>query len=228
MACFVVLTLVFCLFCGCALTSRTPLAYSPGASVETLSAVASLSISKGEQGMSFNGYILYQRPSRMRMVVLSPFGTTLMEAVVSGESITIVNNTERVAFVGRVGDLPDQGEGQTWRHASWVMDVESPGAVTKDGIVSRLNSRGEREQVEYENGLVVSKCLENGDTARYGEYEVFNGVPVATLITIDSHDGGRFRVRISDPELNAELSPAAFTPYLEGLAVLPLADLRKK
>jgi hypothetical protein len=213
---------------GCAVTPRVPLVYQAGAVVDTLSAAASLSISKGEYGMSSNGYLLYQRPGNMRMVVLTPFGTTMMEAIVSGSHITIVNSSERVAFSGRLEDLPDQGEGQTWRNARWVMDVDPPGIAIKDGSLTRTNSLGEREQVVYSNGLVVSKQLDNGDMAHYGDYVVINGVPVATVIIMESHDGGRFRVRISEPEVNAELSPDAFKPYLDGFTLLPLSELRKK
>ncbi len=222
------LTVLLFLLSGCALTPRVPLVYQPGAVVETLSANASLSISKGGQGMSSNGYLLYQRPGRMRMVVLSPFGTTMLEAVVSGETITIINSPERTAFSGRLEDLPDQGEGQTWRDARWVMDVEPPGTSLKNGTLTRSNRLGEREQVVYEEGLIVSKQLDNGDMAHYGDYVVVNGVPLATEIVMESHDGGRFRIRISEPEVNAELSPDAFKPNLDGLTVLPLAALRKK
>ena len=220
--------LLLLLMSGCALTPRVPLAYQAGTLVETLSAAASFSISKGEQGMSSNGYLLYQRPGRMRMVVLSPFGTTLLEAIVSGDMITIVNSSERVAFSGRLDELPDQGEGQTWRHARWVMDVDPPGAALKDGTLTRFNSLGEREQVVYQDGLVISKLLDNGDMARYGDYIVINGVPLATEILMDSSNGGHFRIRISEPEVNAELSPEAFIPNLDGFSILPLTDLRKK
>jgi hypothetical protein len=222
------LMLPLLLMSGCTLTPRVPLTYQPGAVVETMSAAASLSISKGGQGMSSNGYLLYQRPGRMRLVVLSPFGTTLMEAIVSGDMITIVNSSERVAFTGRLDELPDQGEGQTWRLARWVMDVDPPGAALKDGTLTRMNSLGEREQVIYQDGLVVSKQLDNGDLASYGEYVVINGVPLAKEILMDSHDGGHFRIHIDEPEVNAELSTEAFTPNLTALTLYPLSALRNK
>lgn len=195
--------------------------------METLSAAASLSISKGEQGMGSNGYLLYQRPDRMRLVILSPFGTTVMEAIVSGKQITIVDNTKRVAFSGNLEELPRQGQGETWRNARWVMDTERPGSFVGDGSLERVNSMGDLERAVFENGLIVSKSLANGDMVRYIDYQMVNGVPLATEIIMNSHDGGRFRIKVTEPEVNAELAADAFIPHLEGLKLFPLSALQE-
>ena len=216
------------LSCGCASLQKPPLAYRPGAVVETLSAEVSLSITRGEQGMGSNGYLLYQRPDRMRMIILSPFGTTMMEAIVTGDRITIINNSKRVAFSGYLEELPDVGEGGTWRHARWVMEIDTPGSFAGDGTVERVNSIGDKERVTFENGLVVSKSVTNGDMVRYLDYILVNGVPLATEIIMDSHDGGRLRIKVTEPEVNAELAADAFIPHLDGLTVYPLSVLQEK
>jgi outer membrane lipoprotein-sorting protein len=220
------LVVVLLLTCGCAAVQRPQLSYQPGAVVKTLSATASLSITRGEQGMGSGGYLLYQRPDRMRMVILSPFGTTLMEAIVSGNRITIINNTKSEAFSGLLEDLPRVGQGGTFFHARWVMDTDPPGYFVGNGSQERVNSMGDRERVTFENGLVVSKTLDNGDMVRYLDYELVNGVPLASEIIMDSHDGGRFRIKVTEPEVNAELSPDAFSTRLEGLKVYPLSLLQ--
>lgn len=212
---------------GCALIAKPPLVYQTGAMVETLSAAASLSISKGDQGMGSSGYLLYQRPDRMRLVILSPFGTTVMEVIVVGDQITIVNASKGVAFLGRMEELPHKGEGETWRNARWVMDIDPPGSSVRDGSVTRVNRLGQEEQVTYENGLVVSKSLANGDMVSYGDYELVNGVPLATEIIMYSHDGGRFRIKVTEPEVNAPLSAEAFQARLDGLTIYPLAALQE-
>ncbi len=211
---------------ACAFIPRPHLVYQDGVQVDTLSAAASLSISKGDQGMGSNGYLLYQRPDKMRMVVLSPFGTTLMEAIMTGDAVTIVNSSKGMAFIGRMQDLPRAGEGETWRHARWVMENDPPGSSIRSGSLQRINSQGLREEVVFENGLVISKTLSNGDMVRYNDYELINGIPVATEIIVNSHDGGRFRMKISEPEVNALLSPEAFSTHLEGLQLYPLAALQ--
>ena len=212
--------------CGCATFTTAQLTYQPGVVVDTLSATASLSISRGEQGMGSSGYLLYQRPDRMRLVILSPFGTTLMEAIVTANRITIINNAKREAFSGLLEDLPRIGQGGTFFHARWVMDTDPPGYFVGDGSQERVNSIGDRERVTFENGLVVSKTLDNGDMVRYLDYELVNGVPLASEIIMDSHDGGRFRIKLTEPEVNAELSPDAFSTRLEGLKVYPLSLLQ--
>jgi outer membrane lipoprotein-sorting protein len=212
---------------GCATTPKPQLIYQPGAVVETLSSTASFSISKGDQGMGSSGYLLYQRPDRIRVVILSPFGSTVMEAIMIGTQITIVNTSKGVAFSGNIEELPHKGEGETWRQARWVMDTDQPGSSVRDGSVNRVNSLGYKEVVTFANGLVVSKSLVNGDMVRYGEYELVNGVPLATEIIMDSHDGGRFRIKMSEPEVNTALAAEAFLPKLDGLRIFPLAALQE-
>ena len=177
--------------------------------------------------MGSNGYLLYQRPDRMRMIILSPFGTTMMEAIVTGDRITIINNSKRVAFSGYLEELPDVGEGGTWRHARWVMEIDTPGSFAGDGTVERVNSMGDKERVTFENGLVVSKSVTNGDMVRYLDYILVNGVPLATEIIMDSHDGGRLRIKVTEPEVNTALAADAFTPHLDGLALYPLSLLQE-
>jgi outer membrane lipoprotein-sorting protein len=224
---FSLLLLALALVSGCAaFTPRPPLVYQPGIQVDTLSAAVSLSIKKGKQSMGANGFLLYHRPDRMRVVILSPFGTTMMETIVAGEQVTIVENSKGVAFSGLLAELPDQANGDTVRQARWVMDVPIPGSSLRDGLVERTNNMGQKEHVTFENGLVVAKTLSNGDEARYNDYVAVNGVPLATEIVIRSHNGDRFRIGISEPEVNTELSPEAFTPHLESMTIYPLSALQ--
>jgi len=215
------------LVAGCAaFTPKPPLEYRAGAQVDTLSAAVSLSITKGEQGMGANGFLLYQRPDRMRMVILSPFGTTMTETVVTGERITVVDNSKGVAFSGVLAELPRQGEGDVWRQARWVMDVPPPGSLLHDGSMERAGDMGLTERLTFENGLLVAKSLSNGDEAHYNDYTVVNGVPLATELIMYSHDGIRFRIKINEPEVNTDLSPDAFTPHLDSLTLYPLSALQ--
>ena len=226
------LSLFFLLFAlsmisGCALfTPKPPLEYRPGTQVDTLSAAVSLSLKKGKQGLSASGFLLYRRPDQMKVVILSPFGTTMMETVVAGGQVTIVDSSKGVAFSGLLAELPEQGNGDAFRQARWVMDVPIPGSSLREGSVERVNSLGMKELVTFKNGLVVAKSLQNGDEAHYNDYTVANGVPLASEIIISNHDGERFRISISEPEVNTDLPPDAFTPHLDSLAVYPLSALQ--
>jgi outer membrane lipoprotein-sorting protein len=224
---FFFLLFALALVSGCAaFTPKKPLEYRAGAQVDSLSAAVSLSIKRGKQGMGANGFLLYRRPDRMRVVILSPFGTTMMETIVAGEQVTIVESSKGVAFSGLLAELPEQGNGDTVRQARWVMDVPIPGSSLRNGSVERTNNLGLKERVTFENGLVVAKSLPNGDEAHYNDYVVVNGVPLATEIIISSHNGDRFRISISEPEVNTDLSPDAFTPRLDSMTIYPLSALK--
>jgi len=150
----------------------------------------------------------------------------MMETVVAGEQVTVVDNSNGVAFSGLLAELPEQGNGDTLRQARWVMDVPIPGSSLRNGSVERVNSMGLKERVTFENGVVVAKSVANGDEAHYNDYVVVNGVPLATGIIISSHNGGRFSISISEPEVNTDLPPDAFTPHLDSLVIYPLSALQ--
>lgn len=211
---------------ACALVQRPPLEYLPGVTVETLSADVSLSVTNGDHGMGANGLLLYRRPDQMRMVILSPFGTTLMDVFVSGDRITIVDSSKGEAYSGLISDLPSGEAGDTWRLIRWVLDVDPPGSAVRNGGLVRKNSQGIWERVEFRDGLLVEKSLPGGDEIRYNDYVVVHGVPLATEIIMENKAGARFRVKINDPEVNTDLDPNAFTPRLDGLPLLPLSVLK--
>jgi hypothetical protein len=211
---------------ACALAPKPPLEYLPGAVLETLSADVSLSVTSEDHGMGANGLLLYRRPDQMRMVILSPFGTTLMDVFVSGDRITIINRSQGEAYSGLVDDLPAGVEGDTWRLVRWVLEIDPPDGAVRDGGLLRRNRQGVWERVEFKNGLVVEKSLPGGDELRYNDYVVVNGVPLASEIIMVNRAGVRFRVKINEPEVNTELDPDAFTPRLDGLKLLPLSALK--
>lgn len=222
--CLVLLTALFLLSACAGQTAR--LAYTNGAVVETLSAAVNLSFSSGEKGMGGSGYLVYRRPDLMRLIILSPFGTTLMEIYVNGERVTIVYPGKGAAYAGRLSDLPERGESAGWRQVRWVMDVDPPGATMQDGTLERANSLGIKERVTFENGLVTAKALANGDRAFYGDFTVTGGVPLATEIVMENTAGDRFRLKLNEPEVNTPFEADVFTPRLDGLAVYPLAALQ--
>ncbi len=97
---------------GCIAAPRPQAGTGPAPVLETLSAEADFSFSNGDQGMSGSGYFIYQRPDRVRIVILSPFGTALMEVVVTGERVTVIDISQGAAFQGLLSELPDSGG--TW------------------------------------------------------------------------------------------------------------------
>lgn len=94
---------------ACATTPLVLLDFQPGATVDTLSSSVSLSIQSSERGMSGHGYLVFRKPDQLHLVVLSPFGTTLMEAFSLGNKITLVYPSQMTAYVGNFDELPAQG-----------------------------------------------------------------------------------------------------------------------
>jgi hypothetical protein len=112
------------LLSSCATISTTPIAYRPGAVVETLSSAVSLSINATDRSMGGNGYMVFRRPDQLHLVILSPFGTTLMEAFALGERIVLVYPSQSTAYSGHFDELPDKGGLQGWKMMRWVMDAD--------------------------------------------------------------------------------------------------------
>ena len=215
------------LLSACASIKTLPVDYQPGAVVETLSSAVSLSIRPAiGPGMSGSGYLLFRRPDQLHLVVLSPFGTTMMEAFASGDRITLAYPATSTAYVGRFDELPDSSGLQGWRLMRWVMDADPRKEQSLDETVERTSTLGCSEKVTYEKGLVTAKESIRGDQVHYGKYSVINGVPVAMELDLRNDRDDRIRITLDEPEVNTTLDDTMFTPRLDGLKVLPLAVLK--
>lgn len=220
------LLLPLLLLSACATFSNPPLDYRSGAVVETLSSAVSLSIYSADSSMGGSGYLVFRRPDQLHLVVLSPFGTTLMEAFALGDSITLVYPSRSTAYVGRFDELPDKGGLQGWRMMRWVMDADPRESNAVSETVERTSKLGFSEKVTYENGLVSSKTSPAGDHAYYSRYSVINGVPLAGELDLRNGRGDRIRIVLDEPEVNTPLEDAVFTPYLTGMTIMPLSAIQ--
>lgn len=213
------------LLCGCA-TTGTVRDYDPGAVMETLSSSVALSIHTSDRGMSGQGYMVYRKPDEVHLVVLSPFGTTIMEIFALDTRVTLVFPSKNTAYTGTIDELPDTGGLQGWRMMRWVMDANPSVEPYANGTVERMSKLGFVEKVTYADGLVISKTAPNGDQVFYEKYEVVNGVPVAVKVEMRNSSGDRVRLTLNEPEVNTVLENAVFTPQLNGFTILPLSALR--
>lgn len=222
-----VFTSVFLLLSfGCATTSPVKLEYASGAIVKTLASSVSLSIHASDSSMGGSGYMVYRRPDQLHLVVLSPFGTTMMEAFVIGERITLVYPSQMTAYSGRFDELPDKGGLQGWGMMRWVMDADSVDNKEFSGTVERVAKQGFVEKVTFENGLVTAKTSPAGNQVYYGKYSLFNGVPLASEVEMRNKLDDRIRLKLEEPEVNTPLDDAAFKPRLDGFTVLPLSAIQ--
>ncbi|MHB8056604.1 MAG: lipoprotein insertase outer membrane protein LolB [Desulfuromonadaceae bacterium] len=214
------------LLTACATVPAPPLDYRPGAVLETLSSAVSLSIRAADSSMSGTGYLLFRRPDQLHLVVLSPFGTTVMEAFALGDRITLIYPTKSTAYVGNFDELPEKGGLQGWRLMRWVMDADASGDMTLNGTVERTGKQGFSEKVTFENGVVTTKESSAGDQVQYRKYSVVNGVPLAAELDLRNDRGDRIRIVLDEPEVNSRLEDAVFTPNLDGLKIIPLSAIK--
>ena len=214
------------LLTACATMPTPPLVYRPGAIVETLSSAVSLSIHTTDSSMGGSGYLVYRRPDQLHLVVLSPFGTTMMEAFALGDRITLIYPTRSTAYVGRFDELPDKGGLQGWSLMRWVMDADPHADRLLSGTVERMGKLGFPEKVTYENGLVASKESTAGDRVHYGKYSAVNGVPIAAELELRNGRDDRIRIVLDEPEVNTPLDDAVFAPRLDGMTVMPLSAIQ--
>ena len=221
------LYLLLLLTSGCVTAPPVMLEYRSGAVVETLASSVSLSIHSSDSSMGGNGFMVFRRPDRLHLVVLSPFGTTIMEAFVTGERITLVYPSQMAAYSGRFDELPDKGGLQGWRLMRWVMDADPASDRNLNGTQERMGKLGFVEKVTFENGLITSKTSPRGDQVYYGKYSVVNGVPLAAEIDMRNAREDRVRLILDEPEVNTPVEDAAFTPRLDGMTIYPLAALKQ-
>jgi len=170
--------------------------------------------------------MVYRRPDQLHLVVLSPFGTTMMEAYVLGERITLVYPSQMTAYSGRFDELPEKGGLQGWRMIRWVMYSEPADNKLLNETIERMGKLGFMEKVTFENGLITSKTSPAGDHVYYGKYSVINGVPLAIDLEVRNSLDERVRLTLDEPEVNTHLDDAAFIPKLEGFTVLPLSAIQ--
>lgn len=206
--------------------ARPALEYTPGATLDTLSAAVSMSVVTADNGMSGSGFMVYRRPSQLHLVLLSPFGTTLLEIFSQGEQITLLYPGSSTAYVGTISDLPEKGGLQGWKLMRWVMDAAPAASGAMNGTLERPAVQGGLEKVTFENGLVTSKSTADGEQVYYSRYSVAGGVPFAAELELRNAREERIRIVLDEPEINTPLDEAVFQPRLEGITILPLSLLR--
>ena len=226
-ALLLLLTSMTVILTGC-LAARSPadLNYAGSAVVESLSSNVSLAYKNSERSISGSGYIVYRRPDQMRATILSPFGSVLQEIFLSGESVTIIDTGNGLAFSGKYTDLPVKGDFSGWRYFKWLIDIDSPSSSRGNTVIERTNKYGMPEEAVFENGLLKSKKSAEGGKVEYGSYTSVQGVTFPLRIFYETVAGDKFSILFDDPEINVKTEDGVFTPNLNKLSVYPLSILK--
>ena len=223
-ACLLFMALL--LFAGCAAVSKQPLTgIVLGREVETLQSALSISLKAADRSMGGRGFLIFKRPDRFHIAVLSPFGPTLADIYSDGERLTCVIPSRQTAYSGLISELPDRDGLKAWAMMRWVVEpapADGPALVRE-----RINRSGARERLYYgEQGLLERKETEEGDRVAYRDYRNVNGVAVPESIELSNRRDDTVRIVFDEPEVNQPVEEAALKPNLEGITVLPFSEFR--
>jgi len=214
------------LLSGCATRSErivSGLKMENSAALVTLSANMQLSYRTAEKHGSVRGMLIYSVPDHLRMVLLNPFGTTLVELLMQKDVLTVLYPASGVAFYGPVADLPPGLERQTWELVRWML--EQPSLKNSNGTYQHWTTAG-TETVTVKAGSVIAKRRSSGEQVLYSQFAVHNGVMLAQEVTLETPDGDRIRILLEECDVNQQLADQAFNASLHGVQVLPLSDFK--
>lgn len=216
--------LLLTLLAGCTTTPAKPtVPLNPTATIETLSSSVTLSIKAGEKGMSGRGYLIMRAPDQFRLMVLSPFGTTVAEMFLNGERLLYIASTQNLAYQGVLSELPNAPALQGWRLLRWTTERVVPETSGQESLL-RQRGDGAWESVEFDPQGLVRQKRSDGDRVRYEGYQSVDGVPVPTALEIVDRHGITVRIVLDEPEVNTPLDEKVFVPALDGVKVLPLSQ----
>lgn len=214
-----------CFLSGCAAAPRPLTGLVPGREVETLQASVSISVKTADRNMGGRGFLIFKRPDRFHLVILSPFGLTLAEMYSDGERFTCVIPARQIAYSGRIEELPERDGLKAWAMMRWVVErtpVAGPALVREN-----VNGAGVRERLFYDvRGLLERKERADGDRVVYRDYRNVNGVPFPESIELANSRGDTVTVVFEEPEVNLPVEETALSPRLEGITVLPFTEFR--
>ncbi len=171
--------------------------------------------------MSGRGYLVMRAPDQFRLMVLSPFGTTVAEMFLDGERLLYIASTQNLAYQGLLSELPDAPALQGWRLLRWTTERVLPEVPGQESLL-RQRGNGEWESVDFDAQGLVRQKRSDGDRVRYEGYQSVDGVPVPTALEIVDRNGITVRIVLDEPEVNTPLDEKVFVPVLDGVKVLPL------
>jgi len=194
-----------------------------GTDLETISSAVSISFRSTQKSFSARGVMVYQQSDKLRLVVLTPFGTTALEAFLVGDQLTLLDASKGVAFSGPLAQIPADAGQRVWKMMRWVLAGSLPS--DKDGVYQRPWLDG-METVTVKDGLLREKKLTTGEKVTYSRHAIVAGLVLAHELVMENDEGDRIRLLLEEPEVNLALPDKAFVPRLDGLRLLPLSELK--
>ncbi|MBJ6750188.1 lipoprotein insertase outer membrane protein LolB [Geomonas anaerohicana] len=208
---------------GCATVKKPLTGLVPGRGITTVQSSVSLSATSGERSSAGRGYLVYQAPDLYHLLILSPFGQTMLEAFGEDDRFTCVIPSKQVAFTGLLSELPEQSALKSLQLFRWVM---APSPLPVPGPLKEKVEVAGTTYYFDEVGMLERKVAPSGDKVSYQGYQSLDGVPFPETIEIRNATGGEVRIVFDEPQLNAPVEASTLKPELSGMAVYPLSEFR--
>lgn len=212
---------------GCSpklLVPTDTLQITPGMKMTTLTSNVRFSYRFDEKHGSASGMLAYRYPDQVRLIVLSPFGSTMMEFILKQDNVTIMYPGSGTAFHGQLSQLPDDSGRQVWSLLRWMFDLNPLQTVRTDGVFS--DDAGNGESITVRDGVVVKKQRPTGDQVTYSDYSVKSGIALPLDMTLETAGGQRIQIVLEDSDVNGPVSEQQFNPVFAGLKIMPLAAFK--
>jgi hypothetical protein len=216
--------LALLLAAGCARLPVVPAAPATGGRLETLQSAVTVSLSAESGTLGGNGILYFRRPDRFRLALLSPFGQVVLDMAVAGDQATCLIPERRQAWRGSLQELPGRLGGRVWPLMGWIVAETPPAGPAREREFPRPD--GGYDRLFYDDaGRLTRKESPAGDEVTYRDYRTIAGLAVPGGIEVVTAAGSRLLLTMDEPEVNLPLADEQLTPTLEGVAVLPLAEL---
>jgi hypothetical protein len=218
---------LFLLTTGCATLPKAQVPFRPGAMLETVAAMVTISVKAPQISTGGHGYMVYERPDRFHLVVLTPFGTTAMEFYSSDDRLTIVFPSRGEAYTGTFDEMPANSPLWGWRMIR-LMAIDEPlfDPLKKGTSEKKRTSSGEITSYYDQSGLLVRKQFSSGEEVFFSNYQSVDGVPFPSVIGFIDRNATRVKITFDEPEINKPMENAALVPNLDGIAQHPLASFK--
>lgn len=220
---FLLLLSVLTLF-GCATVKKPLTGIVPGRNVETLQSAVTLSAKSGEHSSAGRGYLVYRAPDLYHLLLLSPFGQTILEAFGDNDRFTCVIPSRQIAYSGRLSELPETSALKSLQLFKWVM-APSPLPVPAPALRQEMVLAGVTYYFD-ETGMLERKVSPDGDQVEYEGYRTIEGIAFPETVAISNASGAQVRIVFEEPQLNAPVENAVLSPDISGLTVLPLGEFK--
>jgi outer membrane lipoprotein-sorting protein len=225
--CGIALWAAFLLATGCATLPKTQVPFRPGATLETVAAMVTISVKTPQGNTGGHGYMVYQRPDRFHLAMLTPFGTTALETYSSDDRLTIVIPSKGMAYAGAFDEMPIESPLRGWRMIRMMAVDEPLFDPIKQGTSEKSSkAAGEITSFYDAKGLLERKKFDSGEEVFFRDYQSSEGVPFPSVIEFIDSNGARVKITFDEPEINKPVDDAALVPNLEGITLLPLASFK--